>query len=103
MPATTNNMDFPISNATVKLAPIAQTELSSDPTYTLGQQTTSSYNKHEMRSIDVPLVCSEMPGPEFSATASSSSYRAGTVKPRSKTPTAYELSCNTLQNRLEKK
>ncbi|CAF4725154.1 unnamed protein product [Rotaria sp. Silwood1] len=92
-----NNLNFSIPNTIERSAPIAQTELSSDPLYTFDQPKIVSHSTRVTRPIDAPLSRSKTPGPEFGATTSSS-YRANTMKPRSKTPTAYEFSSNTLQN-----
>lgn len=67
--------------------------------YTFDRQATLTRSAREMRPADAPLVRSKTPGPEFDA-AKSSSYRSSTMKPRSKTPTPYEFSSNTLHNRL---
>ncbi|CAF1063210.1 unnamed protein product [Rotaria sordida] len=91
---TNNNINFSIPNTIERSAPIAQTEFSSDPIYSFNQPTTLSHNT---RPTNVLLSRSKTPGPEFGATTSSS-YRANTMKPRSKTPTAYEFSSNTLPN-----
>jgi len=95
LPIKTNNNINQIS------APIAQTEFSPDSPYTFDRQTTLSRSARDMRPTNPPLLRSKTPGPEFD-TMKSSSYRADTMKPRSKTPTAYEFSSNTLQNRFEK-
>jgi hypothetical protein len=82
--------------------PIIQTEFTPDSLYTFDRQTTLSRSARDTRTNNAPLIRSKTPGPEFGATTSSS-YRVNTMKQRSKTPTAYELSSNTLQNRFENK
>lgn len=64
------------------------------------RQTTLSRSARDIRPTNAPILRSKTPGPEFDA-IKSSSYRANTMKPRSKTPTAYEFSSNTLHNRYE--
>jgi hypothetical protein len=70
--------------------------------YKFDRQTTLSRSAREIRPINPPLLRSKTPGPEFGA-IESSSYRSNTMKPRSKTPTAYEFPSNTLPNRLKDK
>jgi hypothetical protein len=70
--------------------------------YSFDRQTTLSRSARDINPTKASLSRSKTPGPEFEKTKSSS-YRANTMKPRSKTPTAYELSSNTLHNRFEKK
>jgi hypothetical protein len=95
LPIKTNNNIDQIS------VPIAQTEFSPDSTYTFDRETTLSRSARDIRPSNPPLLRSKTPGPEFDA-VKSSSYRVDTMKPRSKTPTAYEFSSNTLHNRSEK-
>ncbi|CAF3013359.1 unnamed protein product [Rotaria sp. Silwood2] len=94
---TNNNLNFSVPNTIERSAPIAQTEFSSDPFYTFDQPKTLSHNIRDTRPTNPSLSRSKTPGPEFGATTSSS-YHASTMKPRSKTPTAYEFSSNSLQN-----
>jgi hypothetical protein len=70
--------------------------------YAFDRQAAVSRSAREIRPTNKPLPRSKTPGPEFYATTSSN-YYANTMKPRSKTPTAYEFSSNTLQNRFEKR
>ncbi|CAF2041366.1 unnamed protein product [Rotaria magnacalcarata] len=95
---TNNNTNFSTSNTTERPAPIAQTEFSSDPMYEFEQQRPFSSNIRNVRPMNAPTLRSKTPGPEFGAATTSLSYRANTMKPRSKTPTAYEFSPSTLHN-----
>jgi hypothetical protein len=90
LPTTTNNNNnnnFPIGTTT-------------DAMYSFDRQATVSRSARDTRPVNTPR--SKTPGPEFYSTASSAQY-AHTMKPRSKTPTAYEFSSSTLQNRFDKK
>lgn len=69
--------------------------------YTYDQEKPFSNNLRDIQTIHVPNSRSKTPGPEFGATSSSASYRTNTLKPRSKTPTAYEFSPRSLQNRYD--
>lgn len=100
---TDNDIDIFSYNLFDRPAPIAQTEFSCDPSYQFNPHITSSSNTRDIRSTHTSSVRSKTPGPEFGSTGISSSYRADTMKPRSKTPTAYEFSSSTLPNRFENK
>lgn len=66
--------------------------------YTFDRQANVTRSAREARPSDAPLIRSKTPGPEFDGTKSSS-YRSNTMKPRSKTPTAYEFASSNLHNR----
>ena len=68
--------------------------------YSFDRQATVSRSARDMRSVKVPSSRSKTPGPEFYSTTSTAQY-AHTMKARSKTPTAYELSSNNLPNRFD--
>jgi hypothetical protein len=82
--------------------PLAKREFSPDSVYTFDRQSTLTRSARDTRPTNAPIIRSKTPGPEFGGTTSSSSSSkyANTMKPRSKTPTDYEFSSNTLQNRF---
>ncbi|UJR23490.1 hypothetical protein I4U23_026488 [Adineta vaga] len=95
--AVNNTATFSTSNGIQTSAPLVKTDFSPDSIYTFDRQTPMTRSARDIRPVDAPLIRSKTPGPEFGTTLSSS-YRANAVKPRSKTPTAYEMSSNTMQN-----
>jgi hypothetical protein len=99
-PLPTTNI--PMSNTMQNPVPLAKTEFSPDSVYTFDRQATLTRSVRDTRPTNAPLIRSKTPGPEFGGTTSSSSSSkyANTMKPRSKTPTDYEFSSNTLQNRF---
>lgn len=77
--------------------PRSQTDYLTNPSQTFDRQTTLTRSARDLRSSNAPLPRSKTPGPEFDYPKSSV---APTMKPRSKTPTAYEFASNSLQNRF---
>ncbi|CAF0822711.1 unnamed protein product [Adineta steineri] len=95
---TNNNTNFPNSDMIQTSTSINKTEFAPDSVYSFDRQVPLTRSARDIRVTNIPPLRSKTPGPEFGATLPSTSYRANTMKPRSKTPTPYEFSSNTLQN-----
>ena len=98
-PPTNNHNNYLLSNIPETSVPIAQSEFTPTTVYKFDRQANLTRSARESRPSDAPLIRSKTPGPEFDATKSSS-YRSNTMKPRSKTPQAYEFSSNNIHNRF---
>lgn len=90
--------NYPLSNIPETIVPMDQAELPPNSVYRFDRQANLTRSARDFRPTDAPLVRSKTPGPEFDA-VKSSSYRSSTMKPRSKTPTAYEFASSNLHNR----
>ena len=76
-------------------------KFSPDSVYTFDRQSSMSRSARDVRSTHAPLSRSRTPGPEFGATPSSLSFRMNGTQPRSKTPTASDMSSLSIANRFE--
>ena len=96
--AVNNTPTFTTSNGVQTSVPLVTTDFAPDSVYTFDRQTSLTRSARDIRPTNAPLIRSKTPGPEFGASASSA-YRTNAIKPRSKTPTAYDISSSTMQNR----
>lgn len=76
-------------------------KFSPDSVYTFDRQSSMSRSTRDVISTQAPISRSRTPGPEFGATPSSLSFRTHGTQPRSKTPTASDMSSLSIANRFE--
>ncbi|CAF1594905.1 unnamed protein product [Adineta ricciae] len=95
--AVNNTPTFTTSNGVQTSIPLVKTDFAPDSVYTFDRQTSLTRSARDIRPANAPLIRSKTPGPEFGASVSSA-YRTNAIKPRSKTPTAYDISSSTMQN-----